>query len=98
MALIDFTLSNARRFYSSMGSPLGLKGLSSIRNFKCISTKKIFLAIFFSSHARSSRWNFHWSFSHFQNQINWDLCFVVVVVVLVLFSLLQKYRFKDVNH
>ena len=27
MALIDFTLSNARRFYSSMGSPLGLKGL-----------------------------------------------------------------------
>ena len=27
MALIDFTLSNARRFYSSMGNPLGLKGL-----------------------------------------------------------------------
>ena len=28
MALIDFTLSNARRFYSSMGNPLGVKGLS----------------------------------------------------------------------
>ena len=27
MAVIDFTLSNARRFYSSMGNPLGLKGL-----------------------------------------------------------------------
>ena len=27
MALMDFTLSNARRFYSSMGNPLGLKGL-----------------------------------------------------------------------
>ena len=27
MALIDFALSNARRFYSSMGNPLGLKGL-----------------------------------------------------------------------
>ena len=25
--LIDFTLSNARRFYSSMGNPLGMKGL-----------------------------------------------------------------------
>ena len=28
MALIDFTLSNARRFYSSMGNPLGVKGLT----------------------------------------------------------------------
>ena len=27
MALIDFTPSNARRFYSSMGNPLGWKGL-----------------------------------------------------------------------
>ena len=27
MALIDFTLSNARRFYSSMENPLGVKGL-----------------------------------------------------------------------
>ena len=26
-ALIDFTLSNARRFYSSMGNPLDGKGL-----------------------------------------------------------------------
>ena len=25
--LIDFTLSNARRFYSSMGNPMGVKGL-----------------------------------------------------------------------
>ena len=28
MALIDFNLSNARRFYSSVGNPLGLKGLT----------------------------------------------------------------------
>ena len=28
MALIDFTLSNARRFYSSMENPLGVKGLT----------------------------------------------------------------------
>ena len=30
MALIDFTLSNARRFYSSMGNPLEIKGLNVI--------------------------------------------------------------------
>ena len=28
MALIDFTLSSARRFYSSMENPLGVKGLN----------------------------------------------------------------------
>ena len=28
VTLIDFTLSNARRFYSSMGNPTGVKGLS----------------------------------------------------------------------
>ena len=28
MTFIDFTLSNARRFYSSMGKPLAVKGLS----------------------------------------------------------------------
>ena len=27
MAVIDFTLSNARQFYSSVGNPLGWKGL-----------------------------------------------------------------------
>ena len=27
MTLIDFTLSNSRRFYSSMGNPLAVKGL-----------------------------------------------------------------------
>ena len=27
---IDFTLSNARRFYSSNGDPLGVKGLKTI--------------------------------------------------------------------
>ena len=27
MTLIDFTLSNARRFYSSMGNPSNMKGL-----------------------------------------------------------------------
>ena len=29
MALVDFTLSNARQFYSSMGNPLGVKGFKS---------------------------------------------------------------------
>ena len=33
MALIDFTLSNARRFYSSMGNPSGLKGLKTTLSF-----------------------------------------------------------------
>ena len=28
--LIDFTLSNARRFYSSVGNPTGLKGLKMV--------------------------------------------------------------------
>ena len=28
MTLTDFTLSNDRRFYSSMGSPLAVKGLT----------------------------------------------------------------------
>ena len=28
MGLTDFTVSNARRFYSSMGSPSGVKGLT----------------------------------------------------------------------
>ena len=28
MTLIDFTLSNARRFYSSMGNPLDTEGLT----------------------------------------------------------------------
>jgi len=28
MALIDLTLSNARQFYSSIGNPLGVQGLS----------------------------------------------------------------------
>ena len=36
-ALIDFTLSNARRFYSSMGNPLAGKGLTGVRhgNISC---------------------------------------------------------------
>ena len=41
VSLIDFTLSNARRFYSSMGNPTGVKGLRDIwdqswRNFMLI--------------------------------------------------------------
>ena len=41
-ALIDFTLSNARRFYSSMANPLAVKGLrtmffqsTELKNFRC---------------------------------------------------------------
>ena len=33
-ALIDFTLSNARRFYLSMGNPLALKGLKLVNYSK----------------------------------------------------------------
>ena len=37
MPLIDFTLSNARQFYSSMGNPTGLKGLNAtIQNMTII--------------------------------------------------------------
>ena len=36
MALIDFTLSNTRRFYSSIGNPLGWKGLTVlVRELDC---------------------------------------------------------------
>ena len=34
-ALIDFTLSNTRRFYSSMGNPSGVKGLT-CTSFLCV--------------------------------------------------------------
>ena len=33
MTLIDLTLSDARRFYSSMGNPLAVKGLTAQLNF-----------------------------------------------------------------
>ena len=33
MTLIDLTLSNARRFYSSMGNPLAVKGLRNVHKF-----------------------------------------------------------------
>ena len=36
MALIDFTLFNARRFYSSTGNPSGLKRLRICKNLKII--------------------------------------------------------------
>ena len=34
MTLIDFTLSNARRFYSSMGNPSDTEGLSVLKDRK----------------------------------------------------------------
>ena len=40
MALIDFTLSNARRFYSSMGNPSGLKGLTVGILLRCSTCKR----------------------------------------------------------
>ena len=36
MALKDLTLSNARRFYSSMGNPLAVKGLKTSKMSPCI--------------------------------------------------------------
>ena len=40
MTLIDFNLSNARRFYSSMGNPLAVKGLKTFcsNSKNCCST------------------------------------------------------------
>ena len=32
-ALIDFTLSNARRFYSSMGTPLGRERVNNVKDY-----------------------------------------------------------------
>ena len=40
MTFIDFTLSNARRFYSSMGNPLAVKGLRSIYTHLSCSTNQ----------------------------------------------------------
>ena len=34
-ALIDFTLSNTRRFYSSMGNPLAMKGFKNETAYEC---------------------------------------------------------------
>ena len=47
---IDFTLSNARRFYSSNGDPLGVKGLmaSVILLYIYYNIILIFIFIFFS--------------------------------------------------
>ena len=36
MALIDLTLSNARRFYSSMGNPLAVKGLTTSKTMSTL--------------------------------------------------------------
>ena len=33
--LIDFTLSNVRRFYSSVGNPMAVKGLNAFRSLVC---------------------------------------------------------------
>ena len=50
MALIDFTLSNARRFYSSMGNPLGLKGLMCQPERHWLSKQRVFFFL----------WLAHW--------------------------------------
>ena len=41
-ALIDFTLSNARRFYSSMGKPLDGKGLNDQRKIVVFNIRHVF--------------------------------------------------------
>ena len=43
--LEDFTLSNARRFYLSMGSPLGLKGLKLKRFLLALSGKTLLVTV-----------------------------------------------------
>ena len=55
MALIDFTLSNARRFYSSMGNPSGLKGLNTGKlflNFQANEMQLVLPGIHFSQQQR----------------------------------------------
>ena len=50
MALIDFTLCNARRFYSSMPNPLGVKGLTTwkAKNYVPVKVKMQVLFIKFN--------------------------------------------------
>ena len=56
---IDFTLSNARRFYSSKGGPLGEKGLKTIMTWS-------------SSQLLSADWRFHRSNSErFLDKVKW---------------------------
>ena len=56
MALIDFTLSNARRFYSSMGNPLGerVNNMQSqklwIFNYCCLLTAVLLFCYFLRPH------------------------------------------------
>ena len=48
MALIDFTLSNARRFYWSMGNPLGWKGL--MKTFTILTALTLLTAVVVFAH------------------------------------------------
>ena len=48
---IDFTLSNAKRFYSSMGNPLDRKGLSYLNRDSDLTV--------LNSHQRQLRFHFH---------------------------------------
>ena len=49
MALIDFTLSNARRFYSSMGNPSGVKGLKAGLKKEAIPLKQYHLLLYYKT-------------------------------------------------
>ena len=42
-AILDFTLSNARRFHSLMGNPLGVNGLRMIARWRVDGRKAIFV-------------------------------------------------------
>ena len=61
MTLIDFTLSNARRFYSSMGNPLAVKGLRNVHKFIFGQKKKMipwWVCHLLQSHSTASNLSF----------------------------------------
>ena len=73
MALIDFTLSNARRFYSSMGNPLGWKVLT--ENKKIIITFHSWICIIRETTASLYRHIFiHFTF-HRRLRWHWVTCY-----------------------
>ena len=64
MALIGFTLSNARRFYLSMGNPLGVKGLTTwkakMSPFKVLVNSKAKSILAFNASIHNNNNYYYW--------------------------------------
>ena len=76
MALIDFTLSNARRFYLSMGNPFGVKGLTTwkakMSPFKVLVNSKAKSILAFNASIHNNNNYYYWkkSSNHQTKYIN----------------------------